>query len=145
MSWEKTIVQHIGNDLGALNEVAPLSNEKVEAIETSLSNGIQQLQEAHPNIKIPIVAKIDTDSLVSEIKKVISSEISKEIKSLSDEIVSKILNNIPRGPMISSRPRSTGVISDDGIPDIEIVEGKPGERPSRPKLDDMINSIIVSE
>ncbi len=84
---------------------------------------------------------------ITEITKAISSEISKEIKSLSDSIVSRILSNISLGAVASAPVplRSSSNISDDDVPDIEIVESEPQERPSRPKLDDMIDSIIVSE
>ena len=128
-------------------DVTPLSNEKIEDIKSSLSQGIQQLQQSHPNIQIPINAQIDTTALISEITQAISVEISREIKSLSDNLVSKILASIPRTTIASapSRLRSSGTISDDDVPDIEIVEGGPQDRPSRPKLDDMIDSIIVSE
>jgi hypothetical protein len=126
-------------------EAVPLSNEKVTAIQASLSKGIQQLQAAHPNLQIP-VAQIDTTSIVSEIKKAISEEISKEIKTVSNDIVSKILSSMPRGGFAATpAPRSAGHISDTGIPDIDVVEGVPGERPKRPKLDDMLDSVIVSE
>lgn len=127
-------------------EAIPLSNEKVNAIKASLSKGISQFQAAHPNIQIP-VAQIDTSSIVSELKKVISDNISKELKSVSDEIVAKILRGLPNGGFTTTRPRSAGQISDEGVPDIEVVEGglAPGEKPKRPKLDDMLDSIIVSE
>ncbi len=127
-------------------EAIPLSNEKVNAIKVSLSKGISQFQAAHPSIQIP-VAQIDTSSIVSELKKVISDNISKELKSVSDEIVVKILSGLPSGGFTTARPRSAGQISDEGVPDIEVVEGglAPGEKPKRPKLDDMLDSIIVSE
>ena len=134
-------------EVEVFGEKEPLSGEKIEEIRDSLSRGIQQLQQAYPNIQIPIGAQIDTSALVSEITQAISSEISKEIKSLSDDIVTKIINRIPRATVASAslQPRSAGTIYDDGVPEIEIVEGVPQERPSRPKLDDMIDSIIVSE
>jgi len=123
-----------------------LSSERMNAIKTSLSKGIQHLQEAHPNIQVP-VAQIDTSSIVSELKEAISSEISKEIKSLSNDIVSKILGKLPTGSISSPALRSAGPISETDIPDIDVVAGglAPGEKPKRPKLDDMLNSIIVSE
>ena len=124
----------------------PLSNEKVTAIKDSISKGIHQFQAAHPNLQVP-VAHIDTRTLVSELKQAISEGISKEIKSVSDEIVAKILRSMPSGGLTTSRPRSAGYISDEGVPDIEVVEGglPPGEKPKRPKLDDMLDSVIVSE
>ncbi len=124
----------------------PLSNEKVTAIKDSVSKGILQFQSAHPNLNVP-VAHIDTSSIVSELKQAISEGISKEIRSVSDEIVAKILKNMPSGGLTTSRPRSAGPISDEGAPDIEVVEGglPPGEKPKRPKLDDMLDSVIVSE
>ncbi len=128
------------------SESVPLSDEKVNMIKTSLSQGIQQLHETYPNIQIPVTPQIDTSTIISELKEAIASEISKEIKSLSSEIVSKILSSLPSVPVVAtSRPRSGGVISDDDIPEIELIEGGPQEKPQRPKLDDMIDSIIVSE
>ncbi|MHA1291736.1 MAG: hypothetical protein ACTSQJ_03595 [Promethearchaeota archaeon] len=129
------------------SDAIPLSSEKINAIKASLSKSIQQIQSAHPNIQIPISAQIDTSSIITELKAAISSEISREIKSLSQDIVSKILSSIPKGgPVVSSSgPKYAGNISDEGVPDIEIVEGAPGEKPKRPKLDDMLDSIIVSE
>ena len=138
--------EEVLESLETSKDVIPLSNEKIEDIKSSLSHGIQQLQQSHPNIQIPINAQIDTSALISEITQAVSVEISREIKSLSDNLVSKILSSIPRTiASAPSRPRSGGTISDEGVPDIEIVEGGPQERPSRPKLDDMIDSIIVSE
>lgn len=132
------------------SEGKSLTNENIEAIKDSLTMGIQKLQSAYPNIQIPTaVAQIDTSSIISEIKSTISAEISKEIKSMSDDIVSKILRKIPvSAPAATPQPRSAGNISDEGMPDIQIVEGSPlgpGEKPKRPKLDDMLDSIIVSE
>ncbi len=126
-------------------KATPLSEEKVSAIKESLTKGIQLLQTAHPNVRIPVNAQIDTSEIISELKEVISSEISKEIKSLSTEIVSKILSSLPRGGGMASRPRSAGTISDEDMPEIEIIEGGPREKPKRPKLDDMLDSVIVSE
>ncbi|MHA1146941.1 MAG: hypothetical protein ACTSR8_01720 [Promethearchaeota archaeon] len=131
-------------------EAKSLTNENIAAIKDSLSSGIQKLQSAHPDIQIPtFVPQIDTSSIISEIKSTISAEISKEIKSMSEDIVSKILKTIPvSAPASTPQPRSAGNISDEGMPDIQIVEGSPldpGEKPKRPKLDDMLDSIIVSE
>ena len=128
------------------SEAMPLSSDRMTAIKASLSKGIQHLQEAHPNIQVPI-AQIDTSSIVSELKEAISSEISKEIKALSNDIVSKILGKLPGGSISSPRPMSAGYISEDYVPDIDVVAGglAPGEKPKRPKLDDMLDSIIVSE
>jgi hypothetical protein len=122
-------------------EAKAISNEMLENIQNSLSQGIQYISDAYPNIKVD--AQIDTKSIVSELKEVISSEISKEIKSLSSNLVTEILKNIPSG-ISSPRPRSGGQISDD-IPEIRVVEGAPREKPERPKLDDMLDSIIVCE
>jgi len=129
----------------APSDVVPLSKEKIEAIKDSLTKGIQSLQEAYPELQNPAVAQIDTSEIISELKEVISTEISKEVKSLSSDIVSKILSNLPRGGGMASGPRYAGTISDADRPDIEIVEGGPREKPQRPKLDDMLDSVIVSE
>ncbi len=128
------------------SESMPLSSDRMNAIKASLSKGIHHLQEAHPNIQVP-VAQIDTSSIVSELKEAISSEISKEIKSLSNDIVSKILGKLPTGSISSPTLRSAGPISETDIPDIDVIAGglAPGEKPKRPKLDEMLDSIIVSE
>ncbi|MBD3229645.1 MAG: hypothetical protein GF329_15800 [Candidatus Lokiarchaeota archaeon] len=121
----------------------PLSNEMVQNIQSSLSQGIQRISEQYPNIQVD--ANIDTKSIVSELKQAISSEISKEIKSMSNEIITSIIDKIPSGVSVQSpRARSGGQIMDEA-PDIQIVEGTSGEKPERPKLDDMLDSVIVSE
>lgn len=123
-----------------------LSNEKIDAIKSSLSKGIEQLKESHPDLKIS--AEIDTKSIVSELKSAISSEISKEIKTLSNSIVSQILKKMPAAPASNTSapaPRSAGNISDDAAPEIDVVEGGEREKPKRPKLDDMLDNVIVSE
>ncbi len=130
----------------------PLSSEKVTEIKSSLTKGIQQLQAAHPNITVPpsstipmVTAKIDTKDIVNEIRNLISTEISKEIKSLSNDIVTRILSSIPSGGVAAPQARSGGPIVDDKAPSIQVVEGGPREKPKRPKLDDMLDSVIVSE
>ena len=119
-----------------------LSSDKLDAVMKS----IKQLQAAKPaNIQVPS-AQIDTQGIISELKQAFSSEITKEIKSLSQDIIVKLLSKLPSGGFGSSAPlRSAGHISDAGRPEIEIVGNIPGERPKRPKLDDMLDSIIVSE
>jgi len=140
ISKEKTAAEIIQTPAGAI----PLSNEMLQSIQNSLAHGIQQFSEAYPNIQIQ-APQIDTKSIVEELKVVISNEISKEIKSLSTDIVNKILSSIPSGvSMGGSRPHSGGTISDDA-PDIQIVATAPTEKPERPKLDDMLDSIIVCE
>ena len=121
----------------------PLSEKTIQNIQQSLSKGIQQITAAYPNVQIS--AQIDTQNIVAELKEVITSEISKEIKSLSNDIISTILKNMPAGAAFGApAPRSAGQISDD-VPDIQVVEGGPREKPERPKLDDMLDSIIVCE
>ncbi|TFF90243.1 MAG: hypothetical protein EU548_04015 [Promethearchaeota archaeon] len=127
-----------------------LTEDQFNKIKSSLTHGIEKLQSAHPDIKISSSApQIDTNSIIKEIKTAISAEISREIRTLSDDIVSKIIRKIPANmPTGRSQPRSGGPISDDGVPDIQIAEGadlSKGEKPKRPKLDDMLNNIIVSE
>lgn len=130
-----------------LGDMNPFTGDQFNAIKEALFKGIQQHQPAHISIQTPFSAKIDTSSIVSELKDVISSEITKGINSLSNDITSKILNKIPTGTgsISPQRPRSAGFISDDNVPQIEIVEGGPIERPQRPKLDVMLDSVIVSE
>ncbi|MGV9171490.1 MAG: hypothetical protein ACOC35_02820 [Promethearchaeia archaeon] len=123
-----------------------LSNKKIDAIKSSLSKGIQQLKETHPDLKIS--AEIDTGSIVSELKTAISSEISEEIKTLSNSIVSQILKKMPSAPATNTGappPRSAGKISDARAPEVDVIEGGEKEKPKRPKLDDMLDNVIVSE
>ncbi|MHA1147772.1 MAG: hypothetical protein ACTSR8_05965 [Promethearchaeota archaeon] len=122
-----------------------LSNEKLESIKESLAKGIQRIQAAHPNIQMPVIPQIDTNKLVSELKATISQEINKELKNLSKDLVSNILKKLPSGTVSSPPLRSAGQISDFDKPNIEVIQGAPTEKPKRPKLDDMLDSIIVSE
>jgi hypothetical protein len=116
-----------------------LSNDAISELRTILTEGIQQLKSAKGGASgdAPL---IDTSSIVSEIK----SMISQEIKSISSEIVSQLLNKMPAGLPASPRAHSGGTISDD-VPDIQVVAAAPGEKQARPKLDDMIDSIVVCE
>ncbi|NVM01523.1 MAG: hypothetical protein HWN67_04275 [Candidatus Helarchaeota archaeon] len=116
-----------------------LSNDAINELRTILTDGIKQLKSTKGGAAgdAPL---IDTSSIVSEIK----SMISQEIKSISSEIVSQLLNKMPAGLPASPRAHSGGTISDD-VPDIQVVAAAPGERQARPKLDDMIDSIVVCE
>ncbi|MFX1293614.1 MAG: hypothetical protein ACFFD2_01960 [Promethearchaeota archaeon] len=116
-----------------------LSDNIINELRTILKDGIQQLKSSNPESS-QNTHLFDTSMIVSEIKDVIS----KEIKSISSEIVSQILNKMPVGLPSTSRARSGGIISDD-TPEIKVVAAAAGERQPRPKLDDMIDSIIVSE
>jgi len=119
-----------------------LSTDKLDAVMKS----IKQLQAAKPSSAQIPTAQLDTQGIISELKSAFSSEISKEIKSLSQDIIVKLLSKLPSGGFGSAAPlRSAGHISDAGRPEIEIVGNVPGERPKRPKLDDMLDSIVVSE
>ncbi|MFX0139098.1 MAG: hypothetical protein ACFFDN_35985 [Candidatus Hodarchaeota archaeon] len=116
-----------------------LSNDAIGELRKILTDGIQQLKSAK-GISSGDAPVIDTSSIVSEIKNMISQE----IKSISSEIVTQILNKMPAGLPSSPRAHSGGAISDD-VPDIQVVAAAPGERQTRPKLDDMIDSIVVCE
>lgn len=130
---------------GAISVPAPaqslhLSGNIIQELRTVLKDGLQQLKSASPGAST-VAPAIDTSAIVSEIKSVIS----KEIKSISSEIVSQIINKLPVGLPSQSRARSGGSISDD-VPEIRITAAAAGgEREARPKLDDMLDSIIVSE
>ncbi len=124
----------------APTESMHLSDNIIGELRTVLTEGIQQLKSAQggESGEKPV---IDTTSIISEIKNVISEE----IKTISSEIVTQIVNKLPVGLPSGPRARSGGSISDD-VPDIKIAEGPvAGERQPRPKLDDMLDSIIVSE
>ena len=116
-----------------------LSDDIITELRTVLKEGIQQLKSTRPEgaLETPV---IDAGAIISEIK----SAISEEIKTISSEIVSQIVNKLPVGLPSGARARSGGVISDD-VPEIRIAAGAAGERAPRPKLDDMLDSIIVSE
>ncbi len=117
-----------------------LTDNIIQELKTVLIEGIQQLKsdQGEGSKEKPM---IDTSAIVSEIKNIISEE----IKTISSEIVSQIINKLPVGLPATSRPHSGGTISDD-VPDIKVVgPASPGERAPRPKLDDMLDSIIVSE
>lgn len=127
-------------------EAKVLSQKRMKSIQQSLTKGIEKIQNAHPNLNAPIKAEIDTDSIISKIKQAISSEISREIKTLSNDIVSQILKKMPTvSPSPRPQPRSAGTLSDENAPDIDMVATAPGEKPKRPKLDDMLSSVIVMD
>ena len=116
-----------------------LSDDIITELRTVLKEGIQQLKSTRSEgaLETPV---IDAGAIISEIK----NAISEEIKTISSEIVSQIVNKLPVGLPSGARARSGGVISDD-VPEIRIAAGAAGERAPRPKLDDMLDSIIVSE
>jgi len=117
-----------------------LSDNVITELRTILKEGIQQLKSTRPGAEkeAPLV---DTSKIVSEIKNMISEE----IKSISSDIVNQIVNKLPVGLPASSRASSGGQISDNA-PEIKVVAAAGGgERQARPKLSDMLNSIIVSE
>lgn len=120
-------------------ESVRLSDDLIGELKTMLTDGIQQLRSTQPGGgKAPA---IDANAIVSELKNVISEE----IKTISSEIVSQIVSKLPVGlPASGPRAHSGGTISDD-VPDIKVVAAAPGERAARPKLADMLDSIIVSE
>jgi len=117
-----------------------LSDNVITELRTMLKEGIQQLKSTRPGAEreAPLV---DTTKIISEIKNMISEE----IKSISSEIVNQIVNKLPVGLPTSPRTSSGGQISDNA-PEIKVVAADSGgERQARPKLSDMLNSIIVSE
>jgi gas vesicle protein len=119
-----------------------LSDDIVDELRTMLREGIQQLKSNKQGSETEAPA-IDTSKIVSEIKNMISEE----IKSISADIVNQIVGKFPVGlpSSSSSRASSGGQIADDA-PEIKVVApAADGERRSRPKLSDMINSIVVSE
>jgi len=117
-----------------------LSDNIISELRTILKDGITQLKSTRPGTaaETPV---FDSGAILSEIKNVISAE----IKSISSEIVSQIVNKLPVGLPSAARPHSGGAISDDA-PEIRVVgPGAGGDKSPRPKLDDMLGSIIVSE
>ncbi len=117
-----------------------LSDDIISELRTVLKEGIQQLKSTRPE-GMQETPAIDATAIISEIK----SAISEEIKTISSEIVTQIVNKLPVGLPSMGRARSGGAISDD-VPEIKIAgPAAAGERAPRPKLDDMLDSIIVSE
>jgi len=116
-----------------------LSDNVINELKTILYDGIQQLKSSKGSSS-EVSSVIDTSSIIKEIK----SAISEELRAISSEIVTQIINKLPVGLPAAPRAHSGGNISDD-IPDIQVVAAAPGERQPRPKLDDMIDSIVVSE
>jgi len=144
----KSAIEGVGKSTGlelvripaAPTAVGSLSSDKLDALVKS----IKQLQANQPNVKVP-AAQVDTAGLISELKSAFSSELNREIKSLSRDIVIKLLSKLPTGVGSSTPLRSAGHISDADRPAIEIVGAVKGEKPKRPKLDDMLDSIVVSD
>jgi hypothetical protein len=117
-----------------------LTENIIDELRTMLKEGIQQLKSSRqgPEQEAPV---FDASKIVSEIKNMISEE----IKSISSDIVNQIVNKLPVGLPTSPRAYSGGQIA-DSAPEIKVVgPASDGERQPRPKLSDMINSIIVSE
>ena len=117
-----------------------LSDNVITELRTILKEGIQQLKSTRPGAEKE-APMVDTTKIMSEIKNMISEE----IKSISSEIVSQIVNKLPVGLPSSPRASSGGQISDNA-PEIKVVAADGGgERQARPKLSDMLNSVIVSK
>jgi hypothetical protein len=84
--------------------------------------------------------KIDTSSLLTDLKKFISDS----IKSMSQEIVANVSKFTVTAS--SSTPSRSSQLSDSNVPEIKIANPTDAdEKPKRPKLSDVIGSIIVSE
>lgn len=84
--------------------------------------------------------KIDTASLLTELKTFISDS----IKSMSSEIVANV--NKFTGTASPSRQSRSSQMNDSNIPEIKVANPtNSDEKPKRPKLSDVIGSIIVSE
>ncbi|MHA1378319.1 MAG: hypothetical protein ACTSRG_08045 [Candidatus Helarchaeota archaeon] len=123
----------------APNQPLGLSDNVISELKNILYDGIQQLKSGQKGSS-EATPVIDTSSIVNEIK----NAISEELRSISSEIISQIINKLPASLPATPRAHSGGSISDD-VPDIQVVAAAPGERQQRPKLDDMIDSIVVSE
>ncbi len=93
-----------------------------------------------PKSTAPSGGTFDTSSIVTELKQFISSS----IKDLSQEII----QNVSKFTMATSqtpRARSSHTF-DENIPEIKIADRTdPDEKPKRPKLSDVLDSIVVSE
>jgi hypothetical protein len=88
----------------------------------------------------PSTGKMDTSSLLTELKKFISDS----IKSMSQEIISNVSKFTVSSN--SSLPSKNFHNIDDNAPEIKIANPTDtDEKPKRPKLSDVIGSIVVSE
>lgn len=87
--------------------------------------------------------KMDTSSLLTELKKFISDS----IKSMSQEIITNVSKfTIMASPTSSSLTNRNSHNIDNNVPEIKIANPTDtDEKPKRPKLSDVIGSIIVSE
>ena len=96
--------------------------------------------QAIPANKASKRVSFDTSTLVTELKQFISSS----IKTLSQEIVSNLSKYTMAAPRTQVRGSSHRF--DENTPEIKIVGSvDPDEKPKRPKLSDVLDSIVVSE
>jgi len=102
---------------------------------------IESMESNQPQANSPISAKpINTSTIISELKQFLSES----IKNLSHDIISNISKFTPTvSPSYSQRTPSD---LNDNIPEIKKVgQIDPNDKPKRPKLADVLGSIIVSE
>lgn len=96
--------------------------------------------QAIPANKASKGVSFDTSTLVTELKQFISSS----IKTLSQEIVTNLSKYTSAAPRTQVRGSSHRF--DENAPEIKIVGSvDPDEKPKRPKLSDVLDSIVVSE
>ncbi|MDD1777379.1 MAG: hypothetical protein LUQ65_04355, partial [Candidatus Helarchaeota archaeon] len=102
---------------------------------------LESLGTAQPGRPATLPAgKIDTSSLLTDLKKFISDS----IKSMSQEIVASVSKFT--GTASSSIPSRSSQLSDSNIPEIKVATPTgTDEKPKRPKLSDVVGSIIISE
>jgi len=119
---------------GALNPETQLLSKIKDVVLESLG----ATQSGPPSVSAG--GKIDTSSLLTELKKFISDS----IKSMSQEIVANVSKfTVTASP---SKPSRTSQLSDSDVPEIRIANPTDtDEKPKRPRLSDVIGSIIVSE
>ncbi|NVM52159.1 MAG: hypothetical protein HWN66_00560 [Candidatus Helarchaeota archaeon] len=127
-------------------EEIPIESPTTEPSETQLLTSIKKVvlesikSQQIPKTKPSSAPVINTSAIMTELKEFISNS----IKTLSQEIISNVSKYTLAVPQ-TQRPRSSHIL-DDNIPEISVVSPTAsGEKPQRPKLADVLDSIIVSE
>ncbi|MFX0098836.1 MAG: hypothetical protein ACFFCS_04585 [Candidatus Hodarchaeota archaeon] len=132
----------------------PISAEMAESIQASMGNEMQKVMHQVETAQQTQMAGIPgaTVDLNNTTMDSIKNAISEGMKGLASEIVSQITSKMGsfggggggyargggRGPMAN--------LDGDGVPQVKSMgRAKPSERPARPKLSDMLDSVIVDE
>lgn len=112
----------------------PTNTNLIVEIKNFVAQSIESSQNPHR------IDSFDTGAIITELKQFISTS----IKNLSQDII----NNIGKFTVATSSThrRSSSPLLDDSIPEIKVTTGlAPDEKPKRPKLSDVLDSIVVSD